>query len=110
MRLKAMKTIPRKVGMMRLRRVNRNRSIIRPDHKSESGGTSPPLPASPVLAGLVDALEDMGSEGVDLEAGHLLAHRHIDHRMGDRKPGRVLMKNLLRLHVERRALLHVRDL
>src|SRR5215469_7755758 len=114
-RIKARKTIPRKVGMTRLRRVNRNRSIDPAAsetyyHAKVKAGGKPPAFYQPISAGLVDALENMGYEGVDLVADHLLAHRHIDGRMSDREPGGFLMEDHLGLLVEGGALLDVADL
>src|SRR5512147_2239697 len=115
----ARKTTPKKVGMTRLTRVRRNRSI-RPQRvgfervmarangaeKKSAGGISRfrrPFPSDALLLD-IHTFEDVGAQRMDLEADDLLAHRHIDDRVRDRDPGRVVMEDHLSLHIELGAL------
>lgn len=60
----------------------------------------PPTPGRSALAGKIDTIEIMKSEGIDLEVLHFLSNRLIDNRMGDRRPRCVFLENGLRLLVE----------
>src|SRR5258708_2794043 len=101
-RRKVSSVIPKKVGMIRLTRVTRNRSI------GNVGGAAPPLHRTfgqDLLQ--VDAVDLMPAERAELEADDLLANRLELHRMRDGEPRCLFLEDDLRLAVEVGALLDV---
>src|SRR5215469_4635528 len=87
-RKKATSVIPMKVGITWLMRTSAKRTIA--------------TPAGSRL--YVDTVEGVPRERARLEVDHFLAHWHQLHRMGDGKPGGLLLEDDLRLAVERGAL------
>src|SRR6266702_4201949 len=106
---KVSSVIPMKVGMMRLTRVAKKRSMSR--HGVERHCAAPPT-FSPTALGCqqlfyIDAVEFMLAERAQLEADDFLAHRLELYRMRDGEPWCLFLEDDLRLAIERVALLDV---
>src|SRR6476661_4820806 len=85
-RAKTSSVMPRKVGTTRARRLRTKANT--------------PRPGSFLLVRHVDLVEVVVRGRVHLVAGHFLPDRIEAHRVGDRDPGRFLVRDHLRLGVE----------
>src|ERR1700760_3529756 len=86
---KTSSVIPRKVGTTRASRLRTKENML-----------APALARQRSLAGDVDLVEVMVRGRVHLVAGHFLSHRIEAHRVRDRDPGRLVVRDRLGLGVE----------
>src|SRR5664279_3195884 len=98
---KTSSVMPRKVGTTRPRRLRTNVNMLVAELRPRACPHPGPLRwrerAEDLLAGHVDLVEVVVRGRIHLVAGHFLSHRVEAHRVRDRDPRRVVVRDLLRL-------------